>query len=44
MKCCMSVTLDSTRATSCPRDAILRIAHARKEREKTPAKKQQGKA
>jgi hypothetical protein len=37
-KSCGSVILDDTRVTSCPRDAVLRMAHTGKEREETPAK------
>jgi hypothetical protein len=43
MKSGRSVTLNGTRVTSCPRNAILRTAHTEKEREKTPAKQQGGK-
>jgi hypothetical protein len=37
-KGCRSATLDVTRATSCLRDAVLKMTHAGKEREKTPTK------
>jgi hypothetical protein len=38
-----SITLDGMTSASCSRNAVLRIGHAEKEREKTPTK-QQGKA